>query len=41
MALRDIIESFITGFSSHNEIDINNALFIAKKLLNLSIPLES
>ena len=36
----DTIESFITGFGNKNSIDINNAVFIAKEMLDLSIRLD-
>lgn len=36
----DTIESFIAGFGNKNSIDINNAVFIAKELLDLNIRLD-
>lgn len=36
----DSIESFMEGFKKENEVDINNGIFIAKKLLNFEIPLD-
>jgi hypothetical protein len=36
----DDIESFVAGFGDRNSMDINNAAFIAKELLNLNLPLE-
>jgi hypothetical protein len=36
----DDIESFVAGLGDRNSMDINNAAFIAKELLNLNLPLE-
>jgi hypothetical protein len=36
----DDIESFVAGLGDRNSMDINNAAFIAKELLNMNLPLE-
>ena len=36
----DTIESFITGFGNKNSIDINNAVFVAKEMVDLNIRLD-
>lgn len=36
----EVIESFIAGLGNKSNIDINNAVFIAKELLNIDVPLE-
>ena len=36
----DAVGSFIEGFGRKDEIDINNAIFIAKRLLDFDIPLD-
>ena len=36
----DAIESFIAGLGNENTKDINNAVFIAKELLDLNVPLD-
>lgn len=37
--MNEIVGSFISGFGKSNKIDINNALFIAKELFHLYLPI--
>lgn len=36
----DVIGSFVAGFGNRNNVDVNNAIFIAKELLALNLPLD-
>ena len=36
----DTMESFVAGLGDKNKIDINNAVFIAKELLDLNVHLD-
>jgi len=37
--MNEIVGSFISGFGKSNKIDINNALFIAKELFHIYLPI--